>query len=223
MRPYARVAHGRVSLALHELRAGDETGRLLLLHALGASAGDWKGFAAWPGSGAVHALDFSGHGASDARPGGAYTPELLAADADAALAALGPCCVVGAGLGAYVALLVAGARPELAPGALLLPGEGVAGSGDAPGEDALLGFADDLVRFGAGRPDPAACDPAVVTCARDVRPPDYARAFALAARRLVLVEDGATPPGWWQAVRDVPAARTAASLEEGLALVLATT
>ncbi|MEW6272124.1 MAG: alpha/beta hydrolase, partial [Thermodesulfobacteriota bacterium] len=114
-----QIVHGQLRLALHELRRGDAP-RLLLLHALGESSRCWgEQAAAWPGG--VVALDFAGHGGSAWRPGGAYTPELFAADVDAALAALGPCSLAGSGLGAYVALLVAGARPALVPAALLLP------------------------------------------------------------------------------------------------------
>jgi hypothetical protein len=40
---------------------------------------------------------------------------------------------------------------------------------------------------------------------RDIRPRDYARDFALGARRLLLVEDGELRPPWWQAVREAPA------------------
>ena len=67
---------------LHELSGG--TGEALLcLHELGGRADDWRDrTAAW--SGPVFALDFSGHGQSSWLRGGGYTPELLAADADAA-------------------------------------------------------------------------------------------------------------------------------------------
>ena len=68
----------------------------------------------WPGP--VWALDFTGHGASTVPRGGGYTAEVLMADADAALAHLGPATVLGRGLGAYVALLLAGARPRAGAG-----------------------------------------------------------------------------------------------------------
>jgi pimeloyl-ACP methyl ester carboxylesterase len=118
-------------VALHTLREGAGP-TLLCLHALRGSAADFAELAPhWPGR--VLALDFSGHGESDHPRGAGYTPELLAGDADAALAhAGGEVCVVGTGLGAYVALLVAGARPTRVRGAYLLPGAGLEGSRTLP-------------------------------------------------------------------------------------------
>jgi pimeloyl-ACP methyl ester carboxylesterase len=202
MKAPRRIAHGAVGIALHELRAGSGP-TLLLLHELGGSSTDWSlDLTAWAGP--VLGLDFAGHGDSDWRPGGAYVPELFAADADAVLAAIGPANVAGAGLGAYVALLLAGARPELVSAALLLPGNGLEGGGPYP----------DPARFVESIPglDPAAdragsSDPMTLSCARDIRPPQYAREFARAARRLVLAEDGTPRPPWWEAIRDLPAAR----------------
>lgn len=215
------VVHGRVALALFELRPGPTGAEpLLLLHELGSSSRAWDG-EPWPGTGAVYALDLAGHGASDDRPGAAYTPELFAADVDAALAALGPCRLVGAGLGAYVALLVAGARPELVPRAVLLPGRGLAGGGEEPVADMLAGFARDLELCAAGRPSAESCHPAVWSCERDVRPADYARDFARAARSLVLLEDGEPRPAWWRAAREVPAARVTSSRPDAIAAVAA--
>jgi pimeloyl-ACP methyl ester carboxylesterase len=188
------VRHGAVTLALHAL--GDDGGAppLLLLHALGGRGADWRDVAGvWPGP--VYALDFSGHGASGWRPGGAYTPELLAGDADAALACLGACCVAGAGIGAYVALLLAGGRPELVRAALLLPGAGLDGGGPEPDRGRPLPPA---LAAGAG------CDPMVAWCDTDVRPVVYAEAFAAAAERLVLAEDGTPRPPWWRALAAVP-------------------
>ncbi len=68
---------------------------------------------AWSRSSAASALIVSscpatGHGASTVPVGGGYFCELLMADVDAALAHLGPATVYGRGLGAYVALLIAG-------------------------------------------------------------------------------------------------------------------
>ena len=103
--------HNRISLALHPLREG--AGRpLLALHGLGerspaGSPTTWR-----PGPAPVWALDFTGHGDSSIPAGGGYYAEVLMADADAALAHLGPSTVYGRGLGAYVALLVAGAGPS---------------------------------------------------------------------------------------------------------------
>lgn len=194
--------HGGVALALHPLREAPGP-TLLCLHALGGSAVDFAAVAgAWPGP--VFALDFSGHGASAARRGGAYAPEILAADADAALAHLGAAHLAGAGLGAYVALLLAGGRRDLVTAALLLPGAGLEGAGPAPSwPDEAGPLWRDL-----GPPLPR-CDPAVRRLERDVRPVDYASAFALAAHRLLLAEDGSPRPPWWEVARASPAAQPA--------------
>ena len=104
--------HGHVELALHELAGG--SGRaLLLLHGLGertpSTRPAWT--EQWPGP--VYGLDFTGHGESTVTRGGGYTAELWTADADVALSELGDGIVlVGAGVSAYVALLLAGARPQ---------------------------------------------------------------------------------------------------------------
>jgi pimeloyl-ACP methyl ester carboxylesterase len=191
------LRHGRVSLALHPLREGAGP-TLLCLHAVGGSARDFRAAARlWPGP--VFALDFAGHGDSGPLRGGGYLPEILAGDADAALAQVGPARLAGVGIGAYVALLLAGGRPDAVPGALLLPGAGLEGGGAAPD------FASDTqprwTDFGTTLPG---CDPAVRRLERDVRPPDYAEAFARAARRLLLAEGDFTQPPWWEAVRACP-------------------
>jgi pimeloyl-ACP methyl ester carboxylesterase len=204
------LRHGRVALALRRVREGEGT-PLLLLHALHGSSDDWgKGPEGWPGP--VCALDFAGHGRSGWVRGGVYYPELLSADADGALAELGTAVLVGAGLGAYVALLLAGARPASVPAAVLLPGAGLAGGGDEPCFDR----ADpDLGGEPAGQG--AASDPYLRACEEDIRPPDYAASFAEAARRLLLVENGSARPGWWQAASSSPSAETASDLASALA------
>jgi pimeloyl-ACP methyl ester carboxylesterase len=190
-----RLRHARVEFVLHRLRRVDGP-RLLLLHALRGAALDWTAVApTWPGS--VYALDFAGHGGSDWLDGGAYVPEILAADADAALAHVGDAAVAGAGLGAYVALLLAGARPQSVPAALLLPGAGLDGGSSTPAPDEhgfRLSLADAPVAAGG-------CDPRVGLLEMDVRPPVYAESFARAASRLVVGEDGGSRPDWWEAVR----------------------
>ncbi len=204
------LRHGRVTLALHELREGDGPA-LLLLHALFGSAADWRPAAeAWPGR--VYALDFCGHGASDWVAGGAYTPELLAGDADVALARIGTACVAGAGIGAWTALLLAGARPDHVPAALLLPGRGLSGVGPLPEpgravseqwvrvSDARLPQA---VRGAAG----VTSDPLLMQLESDIRPVDYAEAFASRARRILLVEDDDERPAWWRAIAGSAAAK----------------
>ena len=201
------LRHGRVTLALHLLRPGE--GRaLLLLHALNGSASDWQGGAdgiagAWPGP--VYALDFSGHGGSDWVAGGGYTPELLAGDADVALARVGAACIVGAGIGAWAALLLAGARPDDVPGALLLPGRGLSGGGALPDPASTVPVewmhVSDARLAQPGRvANDGTSDPLLFQLERDLRPVDYAEAFAARARRLVLVADASPPPAWWEAV-----------------------
>jgi pimeloyl-ACP methyl ester carboxylesterase len=200
------LRHGELRLALHELRAGAGL-PVLLLHGLHGSAADWRAHGdeltalARP----VFALDFAGHGESDWRVGGAYMPELFAADADAALAELGPCVVVGMGLGAYVALLLAGARPELVRAAVLLPGAGLDGGGPLPDPERIEERAQ---RFAAAaaerRTRRGGTDPLVVLCEEDVRPVDYARGLAGSARRIVLVADESVAAPWWAAVRGLP-------------------
>ncbi len=164
-----RVARGRSRLALHELRGGE--GRpLLLLHGLGerAPAAVTPLLDGWGGP--VVALDFTGHGASTISRGGGYTAEALLADADAALRDVGTATVLGRGLGAYVALLLAGARPDAVTGAVLHDGAGILGGGNGPGAPTVPA----IDPFAIAPPDPFA----LVELSRDVRPPDYATSFA---------------------------------------------
>lgn len=171
MIPTVTLVHGKVRLALHHL--SDGSGRdqrpLLMLHGLGERTPEVA--PAWldPWPGAVWGLDLTGHGASSPSVGGGYTAEILLGDVDAALRHLGPTTLVGRGLGAYVALLTAGARPTQARGAILLDGPGLAGGGPAPGSPMMLAG----VALPPGPPDPYA----YVELTRDVRPPDYALTF----------------------------------------------
>src|SRR3954447_1195148 len=104
------LVHGRSRLALHLLREG--WGRpLLLLHGLRERSPRRAPDHLDSWAGPVYALDFTGHGASTIPAGGGYTAEMLMADVDAALVHLGKATVYGRGLGAYVALLIGGARP----------------------------------------------------------------------------------------------------------------
>jgi pimeloyl-ACP methyl ester carboxylesterase len=162
-----RLPSGRLDLALHTLAAGE--GRpLLLLHGLGEStptaAPIWA--ANWVGP--VLGLDFTGHGESGTPVGGGYTPEGLMADVDAVLAARGPVTIVGRGLGAWVALLIAGGRPHLVHGAVLADGPGLAGGGHQPPSPYVT-----MLPASDRTPDPYA----LLELARDVRPPDYALDF----------------------------------------------
>ncbi len=170
------VRHNKVDLALHHLRdAIDEAARpLLLLHGLGehtpAKAPAWVD--SWQG--AIVGLDFTGHGNSTIPSGGGYTAELLLGDADAALAALvehspdGMITVFGRGLGAYIALQLAGARPSQVHGAIMLDGPGLAGGPTGPTSQSFFSLPPSTTT-----PDPYA----LVELGRDLRPPDYVRSF----------------------------------------------
>jgi pimeloyl-ACP methyl ester carboxylesterase len=215
------LTHVRVQLALHELRAGE--GRpLLLLHGLGERTPDAVPEVAlgWPGP--VFGLDLTGHGRSSRSVGGGYTAEVLMADVDAALAHLGEATVLGRGLGAYVALLIAGARPTLVRGAVLADGPGLAGGGPAPHSPVVVappGALGDAEAVDAEL-DPARPDPwALVELARDVRPDDYATTYVRQALELSGLDEplavaAVVRPPWLAAVaaepgvvtEDVPAA-----------------
>ncbi len=174
------LTHNRVQLALHHLREGE--GRaLLLLHGLGehspARVPEWA--AAWPGP--IRALDFTGHGASTLPAGGGYSAEILLADADTALAELGEVTVVGRGLGAYIALQLAGARAAQVRGAVLCDGPGLAGGAIGPTSQSFV-----TLPARATPPDPYA----LFELSRDLRPPDYATLFV----RLALEGSGLDEP-----------------------------
>ena len=99
------------------------------------------------------------------------------ADADTALAHLGACTVVGRGVGAYVALMLAGARPTLVRGAVLCDGPGLWGGASGP-----VSASYPVLHPSRGVPDPYA----LLEMSRDLRPPDYASLFA----RLALEHSG---------------------------------
>ena len=174
------LVHGKVQLALHHLREG--TGRaLLLLHGLGdhspTAPPGWC--AEWAGP--VVALDFTGHGRSTIPRGGGYTSETLLADADAALSVIGDATVVGRGLGAYIALQLAGARPTVVRGAVLADGPGLAGGATQPTSTSFV-----TLQPRATAPDPYALH----ELSRDLRPPDYATVFA----RMAVEQSGLDEP-----------------------------
>jgi pimeloyl-ACP methyl ester carboxylesterase len=220
-----RLLHGRVPIELHTLKAGQ--GRpLLLLHALGENADGWpEPYLDWS-SGPVFALDFAGHGNSGRLAGGAYYPEYFLADADLALAGFGEGCVlVGSGVGAYVALMLAGSRPESVLGALLQDGAGLHGVGSDPDSEIKI---EDITGFEALVAEAAKAfapgtDPYVAQCAWDMRPIDYAKSFAEAARPLLFSPDvraSTPPPMWWQAAREVNLGKRATGdLSEDLRLL----
>jgi pimeloyl-ACP methyl ester carboxylesterase len=192
------LRHNKIDLALHRLADGDGTA-LLLLHGLGeaspAQAPEWATL--WPGP--VAALDFTGHGRSTVPPGGGYTAEILLADADAALAALGTATLVGRGLGAYVALMLAGARPQQVRGAVLCDGPGLAGGAIGPTSQSFVALAPPS----SHRPDPYA----LFELSRDLRPPDYATLFVRMAVESSGLEEpisvaAVVRPPWLAAVVD---------------------
>ncbi|MCB0983056.1 MAG: alpha/beta hydrolase [Ilumatobacteraceae bacterium] len=174
------LAHNQVQLALHQLQEG--SGRpLLLLHGLGEQSPDvMPEWIVWPGP--VFALDFTGHGQSTVPVGGGYSAEIILADADVALAHLGECTVVGRGFGAYIALMLAGARASQVRGAVLCDGPGLWGgpSGPTSADFVILAPSD------GAAPDPYALH----ELSKDLRPPDYAALFV----RLALEHSGLDEP-----------------------------
>ena len=207
------LRHDKVTLALHALRGAGDGRALLLLHGRGerSPASVPAALAPWPGP--IFALDFTGHGASTLPHGGGYTAEILMADADAALAHLGAATLLGRGLGAYVAMLLAGARPRAVRGAILCDGPGLAGGGPRPVTPSITAPAE----AGAGPPDPHA----LIELARDVRPPDYATSFVRQASQLSGLERplsvcAVERPDWLAAVVEEPGAECT-TLGEALA------
>jgi pimeloyl-ACP methyl ester carboxylesterase len=207
------VRHNKIDLAVHELQRGE--GRpLLLLHGLGGRTPTQTPGWAEPWPGPVLGLDFTGHGHSTLPAGGGYSCEMLMADVDAALAHLGAATLAGQGLGGYIALLIAGGRPQLVRGAVIADGPGLVGGGPAPASMAVVGIDDHEV----GPPDPWA----YLELTRDVRPPDYASAFARQALQLSgldtpLVVAARVRPPWLEAVASEPGVVTL-PLERALAL-----
>ncbi len=189
------LTHSKTKLALHTLREADGPA-LLLLHGLGERGATSVTPLLAPWRGAIHALDFTGHGESSIPGGGGYTAETLMGDADAALAVIGSATVLGRGLGAYVALLLAGARARDVRGAILCDGPGLAGGGDHPGPVVVRG-----VPESSTTPDPFA----LVELAADLRPSDYAAKFAALAVQASDLEHpitvcAAARPDWLKAV-----------------------
>jgi pimeloyl-ACP methyl ester carboxylesterase len=194
------LQHVRARLALHELRAGEGLA-LLLLHGLAERSPNAvpAHLDTWPGP--IYALDFVGHGVSTVPLGGAYTAETLLADADTALRHLGKATVFGRGLGAYIALLLAGARPDAVCGTILFDGPGILGGGLGPGSSVPAA----VDATAAAPPDPFA----LAELSRDVRPPDYATTFVRLATQGSALEQPITVasvnrPDWLDAVAREP-------------------
>ncbi|WP_027014654.1 alpha/beta fold hydrolase [Comamonas composti] len=197
------LQHGRIRLALHQLKTFAEKALpaahpLLMLHGLGESSGTHAEatFSGWPGP--VYALDFTGHGVSTIPRGGGYSSEALMADADIALAHLGQATLCARGLGAYVGVLLAGARPEQVLGTILLDGPGLAGA--CPMSTPYIPA---VQPQSASAPDSFA----LAELATEHRPPPYALHFArLAAEHSPLDEPIAIclreDPAWLREVRE---------------------
>jgi pimeloyl-ACP methyl ester carboxylesterase len=195
------LVHGKVDLALHELRPGE--GRpLLLLHGLGEHTRNdvLAPVVTWPGP--VYGLDFTGHGQSTVPSGGGYTCEVLMGDVDLALEHLGEATVYGRGLGGYVALLIAGSRPLLVRGSIIGDGPGLAGGGPEPGSNYIVPASLAL---------PGAVPDAMVLAelSRDVRPADYATSFVRQAMHLSGIDNpiavcAIARPTWLAAVATDP-------------------
>jgi len=206
------LRHNKIDLALHRLADGDGT-PLLLLHGLGeVSPTEVPTWATdWPGP--VAALDFTGHGSSTVPRGGGYSAEILLADADVALAELGTATIVGRGLGAYIALMLAGARPTEVRGTVLRDGPGLAGGSIGPTSQSFVEL----------QPSPHPPDPyALFELSRDLRPPDYATLFVRMAVESSGLDDpiavtAVVRPPWLKAVVDEVGVITC-SLDQGLAL-----
>ena len=124
--------------------------------------------AAWPGP--IFALDFTGHGQSSVPVGGGYTAEVLMADADTALAHLGGATLFGRGLGAYVALLLAGARRRWSTVPCSSTGQGCWAAATVPGRPPWWRSTRPRSLLPTRSPSPS--------LARDLRPTDYAGTFA---------------------------------------------
>ena len=104
--------------------------------------------------------------------------------------------MVGRGLGAYIALQLAGARASQVHGAVLVDGPGLAGGPTGPTSQSFFSLPST-----ASTPDPYA----LVELGRDLRPPDYATLFVrLALAGSVLDEPiavaGVFRPEWLEAV-----------------------
>lgn len=206
------LRHNRVELALHEVRSG--SGRpLLLLHGLGESAAQMSQVpVSW--SGPIWALDFTGHGESTVPRGGGYSAEILMADVDIALRHIGQSTILGRGLGAYVAFLIAGARPSMVHGVVLMDGPGLSGG-------AIHATSNPEITSVGTR---AGCTPdpwALIELSRDARPANYAVTFvhlATAASSLeepIAVTCKVSPP-WIEAIRAEPGVLTDVSVQDAL-------
>ena len=206
------LQHNRITLALHQLQDG--AGRpLLLLHGLGESAVNIASLPlSWAGP--IWALDFTGHGASTVPRGGGYSAEILMADVDVALRYLGEATVLGRGLGGYVAFLIAGARPSLVRGAVIVDGPGLTGGSIHATSSSEIPVAGPRV---GQAPDPWA----LIELSRDARPPNYAVTFthlAVAGSGIddpIAVTCKVSPP-WIEAIKAEAGVMTDITMQDAL-------
>ncbi|NMO91637.1 alpha/beta fold hydrolase [Actinomycetospora sp. TBRC 11914] len=119
---------------------GPGRGTVVLLHGGGQTRHSWKttgrrlAAAGW----AATAMDTRGHGESDWAPDGDYSPDVLVADLEAVVDAVGePPVLVGASMGGMTSLHALGDRPGLARGLVLVD---VAPSTEAEGVDEVARF-----------------------------------------------------------------------------------
>ena len=207
------LTHNHVNLALHKLRDSDGPS-LLILHGLGESSPSSlpRELESWPG--AVWALDFTGHGYSTVPRGGGYSCEILLADVDIALRHIGAATIISYGIGAYVALLAAGARPEIVRGVILCDGPGLAGGPTHYASN--MEITSQQPRAGTA-PDPWA----LIELGRDARPANYASTFVRLAVTGSSLSEPITVcckvrPPWLEAIVDEPSVETSFTVPEAL-------
>lgn len=208
------LRHHRVHLALHRVAPGDDPSfrPLLLLHGLGErTPTQVPDEVHWPGP--VFGLDFTGHGRSSVPVGGGYTSEILVGDVDAALERLGQVTILGRGLGAYIGLLIAAARPAQVIGTVLADGPGLVGGGIHPGSPSIA--------YPAPHAEPLPDPFALLELADDVRPPDYAQTYVRFVVERSSLERPITVasvvrPAWVDAVASEPGV-SSSSVAEALA------
>jgi pimeloyl-ACP methyl ester carboxylesterase len=211
------LQHNRITLALHEIRSG--IGRpLLLLHGLGENAQEMRTLSLqW--SGPVWALDFTGHGESTVPHGGGYSAEILMADVDVALRHLGEATILGRGLGGYIGFLIAGARPSLVKGVVIVDGPGLSGGAIHATSSSEITSAGSRI---GSTPDPWA----LIELSRDARPPNYAVTFTRLAVESSSIDEPISvttrvTPQWIEAISAEPGVLTGVTVDEALEIYAA--
>lgn len=211
------LQHNRITLALHEIRSG--IGRpLLLLHGLGENAQAMHDVPVqW--SGPVWALDFTGHGESTVPHGGGYSAEILMADVDVALRHLGEATILGRGLGGYIGFLIAGARPSLVKGVVIVDGPGLSGGAIHATSSSEITSAGSRI---GSTPDPWA----LIELSRDARPPNYAVTFTRLAVEASSIDEPISvttrvTPQWIEAISAEPGVLTGVTVDEALEIYAA--